>query len=120
MTETTLEDMDWLRHRFPKTEPWGQGSSQGGGCQRPSYDTNPGTGSARRMTDTSSATEPKVRRTQLDHVREEARATRRQLSEENGIQCITTRQQRLECVYLVHVESVLLRDFSFIRDLKSL
>lgn len=31
MTESTWEDLDWLRHRFPNTEPWGQGSSQGGG-----------------------------------------------------------------------------------------
>jgi hypothetical protein len=31
MTETSWEDLDWLRHRFPNTESWGQDSSQGGG-----------------------------------------------------------------------------------------
>lgn len=31
MTETSWEDLDWLRHRFPNTETWGQVSSQGGG-----------------------------------------------------------------------------------------
>lgn len=34
MTETSWEDLDWLRHRFPNTETWGQVSTQGGGDVR--------------------------------------------------------------------------------------
>lgn len=51
MTETTWEDMDWLRHRFPNTEPWGQGSSQGGGDVSSPTTTTPPTQDVQRRVD---------------------------------------------------------------------